>query len=252
MIEFKHVDKVYPNGTKGLSDINLTIDQGEFVAIIGLSGAGKSTLIRTINRMIDVTGGQLTVDGTDVMSLSGKAMRRYRRKIGMIFQSYNLVTRATAIKNVLSSMVPDMPFWKVLLGAFSAEQKLKALEALDKVGILDKAYIRCDQLSGGQQQRVSLARTLNQDPTIILADEPVAALDPVTAHQVMADFKRINQEMNITVLINIDHVDLALAYCTRVIGIRAGKIVYDGPTETVTQAILDEIYGGATVPTAGT
>ena len=252
LIEFKHVDKVYPNGTKGLSDINLSIDQGEFVAIIGLSGAGKSTLIRTINRMIDVTGGQLVVDGTDVMSLSGKAMRRYRRKIGMIFQSYNLVTRTTAIRNVLTSMVPDMPFWKVLLGAFSAEQKLKALEALDKVGILDKAYIRCDQLSGGQQQRVSLARTLNQDPTIILADEPVAALDPVTAHQVMADFKRINQEMNITVLINIHHVDLALAYCSRVIGIRAGKIVYDGPTQDVTQEILDEIYGGATVPTAGT
>ena len=252
MIEFRHVDKVYPNGTKGLSDINLTIDQGEFVAIIGLSGAGKSTLIRTINRMIDVTGGQLIVDGTDVMSLNGAAMRKYRRKIGMIFQSYNLVTRATALRNVLSSMVPDMPFWRVLLGLFTEAQKKKALEALDKVGILDKAYIRCDQLSGGQQQRVSLARTLNQDPTIILADEPVAALDPVTAHQVMADFRRINQEMNITVLINIHHVDLALQYCSRVIGIRAGQIVYDGPTQQVTQAILDEIYGGATVPTAGT
>ena len=252
MIEFRHVDKVYPNGTKGLSDINLTIDQGEFVAIIGLSGAGKSTLIRTINRMIDVTGGQLIVDGTDVMSLNGAAMRKYRRKIGMIFQSYNLVTRATALRNVLSSMVPDMPFWRVLLGLFTEAQKKKALEALDKVGILDKAYIRCDQLSGGQQQRVSLARTLNQDPTIILADEPVAALDPVTAHQVMADFRRINQEMNITVLINIHHVDLALQYCSRVIGIRAGQIVYDGPTQQVTQDILDEIYGGATVPTAGT
>ena len=252
MIEFRHVDKVYPNGTKGLSDINLTIDQGEFVAIIGLSGAGKSTLIRTINRMIDVTGGQLIVDGTDVMSLNGAAMRKYRRKIGMIFQSYNLVTRATALRNVLSSMVPDMPFWRVLLGLFTEAQKKKALEALDKVGILDKAYIRCDQLSGGQQQRVSLARTLNQDPTIILADEPVAALDPVTAHQVMADFRRINQEMNITVLINIHHVDLALQYCSRVIGIRAGQIVYDGSTQQVTQAILDEIYGGATVPTAGT
>ena len=252
MIEFRHVDKVYPNGTKGLSDINLTIDQGEFVAIIGLSGAGKSTLIRTINRMIDVTGGQLIVDGTDVMSLNGAAMRKYRRKIGMIFQSYNLVTRATALRNVLSSMVPDMPFWRVLLGLFTEAQKKKALEALDKVGILDKAYIRCDQLSGGQQQRVSLARTLNQDPTIILADEPVAALDPVTAHQVMADFRRINQEMNITVLINIHHVDLALQYCSRVIGIRAGQIVYDGPTQQVTQNILDEIYGGATVPTAGT
>ena len=250
LIEFKHVDKVYPNGVKGLQDINLTIDQGEFVAIIGLSGAGKSTLIRTINRMIDVTNGQLIVDGTDVMTLKGRAMRRFRRKIGMIFQSYNLVTRATAIKNVLTSMVPDMNFFRVLFGLFTKEQKMHALEALDKVGILDKAYTRCDQLSGGQQQRVSLARTLNQNPTIILADEPVAALDPITAKQVMSDFKRINEEMNITVLINIHHVDLALNYCSRVIGIRAGRIVYDGPTDSVTQEILDEIYNGAAIPTA--
>ena len=251
MIEFKHVDKVYPNGVKGLQDINLTIDQGEFVAIIGLSGAGKSTLIRTINRMIDVTGGQLIVDGTDVMTLKGKSMRRFRRKIGMIFQSYNLVTRATAIKNVLTSMVPDMNFFRVLLGLFTKEQKMHALEALDKVGILDKAYTRCDQLSGGQQQRVALARTLNQTPTIILADEPVAALDPVTAHQVMGDFKRINEEMNITILINIHHVDLALKYATRLIGIRAGEIVYDGPVDQVSQDILDAIYNGASIPQAG-
>ena len=250
MIEFKHVDKVYPNGVQGLKDINLTIEQGEFVAIIGLSGAGKSTLIRTINRMIDATGGELTVDGVDVMSLHGRSMRRYRRRIGMIFQSYNLVTRSTAIRNVLTSMVPDMPWWRVLLGLFTREQKIHALEALDKVGILDKAYTRCDQLSGGQQQRVSLARTLNQNPSIILADEPVAALDPITAKQVMSDFKRINEEMNITVLINIHHVDLALNYCTRVIGIRAGEIVYDGPTTEVTQEILDEIYNGAAIPTA--
>ena len=251
MIEFKHVSKTYPNGTKGLIDVNLTIEQGEFVAIIGLSGAGKSTLIRTINRMIDVTDGQLTVDGTDVMTLKGKSMHRCRRKIGMIFQSFNLVSRSTAIKNVLTSMVPDMPWWKVLLGIFSKKQKLHALEALDKVGILDKAYTRCDQLSGGQQQRVALARTLNQTPTIILADEPVAALDPVTAHQVMGDFKRINEEMNITILINIHHVDLALKYATRVIGIRAGEIVYDGPTDQVTQEVLDSIYNGASIPTAG-
>ena len=231
--------------------MNLNIEQGEFVAIIGLSGAGKSTLIRTINRMIDVTEGQLVVDGTDVMTLKGKAMRRYRRKIGMIFQSYNLVTRSTAIKNVLSSMVPDMSFWRTLLGLFTKEQKMKALEALDKVGILDKAYTRCDELSGGQQQRVSLARTLNQNPTIILADEPVAALDPVTARQVMSDFARINKEMNITVLINIHHVDLALQYASRVIGIRAGRIVYDGSTANVTKEILDEIYEGKTVPKAG-
>ncbi len=251
MIEFRHVSKTYPNGTKGLIDVNLNIEQGEFVAIIGLSGAGKSTLIRTINRMIDITGGQLLVDGTDVMTLKGKSLRRFRRKIGMIFQSFNLVSRSTAIKNVLTSMVPDMPWWKVLLGVFSKEQKMHALEALDKVGILDKAYTRCDQLSGGQQQRVALARTLNQTPTIILADEPVAALDPVTAHQVMGDFKRINEDMNISILINIHHVDLALKYATRVIGIRAGEIVYDGPTDQVTQEILDTIYNGASIPTAG-
>ncbi len=251
LIEFKHVSKTYPNGTKGLVDVNLTIEQGEFVAIIGLSGAGKSTLIRTINRMIDITEGQLIVDGTNVSSLTGAQLRRFRRKIGMIFQSFNLVTRATAIKNVLTSMVPDMPFLRVLLGLFTREQKLEALQALDKVGILDKAYSRCDHLSGGQQQRVALARTLNQNPTIILADEPVAALDPVTAHQVMADFKRINEEMNITILLNIHHVDLALAFAQRVIGIRQGSVVYDGPASQVTQEILDQIYNGSTVPKSG-
>ena len=251
MIEFKHVSKTYPNGVKGLKDVNLKFEQGEFVAIIGLSGAGKSTLIRTINRMIDITEGELTVDDTDVSKLSGKALRKFRRKIGMIFQSFNLVTRATALKNVLTSMVPDMGFFRVLFGLFNKEQKLAALAALDKVGILDKAYIRCDQLSGGQQQRVALARTLNQNPSIILADEPVAALDAVTAHQVMADFKRINEEMNITILINIHHVDLALGYAQRVVGIRAGEIVYDGPASEVTQDILDSIYNGSAVPQAG-
>ncbi len=248
MIEFKNVTKVYPNGVVGLKNINLQIEQGEFVAIIGLSGAGKSTLIRTINRMHDISEGTLTVDGTDVMTLKGKALRRFRRKIGMIFQSFNLVTRSSVINNVLTSMVPDMPWYKTLFGIYSKEQKMKALEAIDKVGILDKAYMRCDQLSGGQQQRVALARTLNQNPSIILADEPVAALDPITAKQVMGDFKRINKEMNITILINIHHVDLALDYADRVIGIRAGEIVYDGPTSEVTQEVLDQVYNGKAVP----
>ena len=250
MISFKNVDKVYPNGFRGLHDISLDIEQGEFVAIIGLSGAGKSTLIRTINKMHDISSGSLTVDGIDVSKLKGKELRHFRRKIGMIFQSFNLVTRSTVIKNVLTSMVPDMPFWKTLLGLYSKEQKMKALAALDKVGILDKAYTRCDQLSGGQQQRVALARTLNQDPTIILADEPVAALDPVTAKMVMGDFKRINKEMNITILINIHHVDLALEYASRVIGIRDGEIVYDGPVSEVTQEVLDVVYKGNSAPTS--
>ena len=248
MIVFDHVSKVYPNGTVGLDDVDLTIADGEFAAIIGRSGAGKSTLLRSVNRMHRITSGTLTVNGTDVSTLSGKALRQFRRGIGMVFQSFNLVTRTTVIKNVLSACVPDMPFWRVLLGAFRKEDKLKALESLDKVGILDKAYMRADQLSGGQQQRVALARTLNQNPSIILADEPVAALDPVTAHQVMDDFKRINTEMNISILINIHHVDLALEYADRVIGIRAGNIVYDGPTSGITQQILDVIYNGAPVP----
>ena len=244
MIIFDHVSKVYPNGTVGLDDVDLTIQDGEFVAIIGRSGAGKSTLLRSVNRMHQITSGTLTVNGTDVSTLSGKSLRRFRRGIGMVFQSFNLVTRTTVIKNVLSACVPDMPFWRVLLGAFRKADKIKALESLDKVGILDKAYIRADQLSGGQQQRVALARTLTQNPRIILADEPVASLDPVTAKQVMDDFRRINREMHITVLINIHHVELALQYATRVVGIRAGEIVYDGPADQVDQAVLDAIYQG--------
>ena len=250
MIQFINTGKVYPGGVVGLKQVNLRIGKGEFVAIIGLSGAGKSTLIRTVNRMIDVTSGQVIVDGVDVMTLKGKSLRRFRRKVGMIFQSFNLVTRSTVVKNVLASRVPDMNFFKVLLGLYTKQQELDALTALDRVGILEKAYTRCDQLSGGQQQRVALARTLNQNPAIILADEPVAALDPVTARQVMSDFKQINQDMQIAILLNIHHVDLALDYADRVIGIRAGEIVYDGPSAQVTQEILDDIYGGAPVPKA--
>ena len=244
MIVFDHVSKTYPNGYQALKDINLTIEQGEFVAIIGLSGAGKSTLIRTINRMHDITDGTLTVDGVNVMELKGARLRQFRRNIGMIFQSFNLVTRTTVIKNVLTSRVPELPFWRALLGAYPKKDKLEALEALDKVGILDKAFVRADQLSGGQQQRVALARALAQNPKIILADEPVASLDPVTAKQVMDDFRRINREMNISVLINIHHVDLALQYADRVIGIKAGEVVYDGPASEVNEAVLAEVYGG--------
>lgn len=249
MIEFKNVYKTYPNGFTASKNVNLNIEQGEFVAIIGLSGAGKSTILRCINRMHDIQQGTLTVDGVDVESLSGKSLRRFRRKVGMIFQSFNLVSRSTVIKNVLTADVPDMPFWRVLFGIFTKEQKMRALESLDKVGILDKAYTRCDQLSGGQQQRVALARTLNQNPSIILADEPVASLDPVTARQVMSDFVRINKEYKITILLNIHHVDLALNYCDRVIGVRAGEIVFDGPASSITQEQLDEVYNGTAVPT---
>ena len=247
MIEFQNVSKRYPNGFEALKDVNLKIEQGEFVAVIGLSGAGKSTLIRTINRMHDISDGTLTVDGTNVMELQGKSLRAFRRKIGMIFQSFNLITRTTVIKNVLTAFVPELPWWRAFFGIFKKEEKMAALESLDKMGILDKAFVRADQLSGGQQQRVALARTLAQNPQIILADEPVASLDPVTARQVMDDFQRINQDMNITVIINIHHVELALQYASRVVGIREGRIVYDGPAAKVDQEILDSIYQGERV-----
>ena len=243
MIKFDKVNKVYPNGLHALKNISLEINQGEFVAIIGLSGSGKSTLLRTINRMHDISEGSLTVNGQEINDLAGKDLRKFRRKIGMVFQSFNLVTRTTVVNNVLTSRVPDMPLWKSIIGLYSKEDKVIALEALDKVGILDKAYVRADQLSGGQQQRVALARTLAQKPEIILADEPVAALDPITAKQVMDDFKKINKELNMSVLINIHHVDLALKYADRVIGIKAGEIVYDGPSAEVDSEVLKQIYG---------
>ena len=243
MIEFKNVSKVYPGGFTALKDVNLTIHEGEFIAIIGRSGAGKSTLIRTINKMIDINEGTLTVKGKNVSQLNGKDLRKFRRNIGMIFQQFNLVDRMTVIKNVLTGFVPDLNMFQRIFGIYPKENKLKALEALRQVDILDKAYNRADQLSGGQQQRVALARTLAQSPDIILADEPVASLDPVTATQVMDYFTKINREQNIAILINIHHVDLALDYATRVIGIKDGVIVYDGPADKVDNDVLKNIHG---------
>ncbi|MEG0328035.1 MAG: phosphonate ABC transporter ATP-binding protein [Erysipelothrix sp.] len=243
MIKFNNVSKVYPNGVKALDGVNLEIEQGEFVAIIGLSGAGKSTLLRSINQMHPITEGELIVNDHDVSSLSGKSLRKFRRQIGMVFQSFNLVKRTTVIKNVLTARVAEMPWFKSLLGLYSKEDTLAALESLDQVGILDKAYSRADELSGGQQQRVALARCLAQKPQIILADEPVASLDPITAQQVMADFVKINENTNITVIVNMHHVDLALNYAKRVIGIKAGQIVFDGPSSEVNEEVLELVYG---------
>lgn len=251
MIEFKKVSKTYPNGTKGLIDVDLQIEQGEFVAIIGLSGSGKSTLIRCVNKMHDITAGELFVDEINVKTLTQKDVRKFRRRIGMVFQSFNLITRTTVLKNVLTAFVPDLKGYRKFFGIFPKEYKLKALEALDKVDMLEKAFSRVDQLSGGQQQRVALARSLGQNPEIILADEPVAALDPITSNQVMQDFTRINEENNITILINIHDVELALKYCKRVVGINKGRIVYDGPASEVTQEILDKVYSKALFESEG-
>ncbi len=243
MIKFTNVDKTYPSGVKALSDINLEIKEGEFIAIIGLSGAGKSTILRTINRMHEITGGTITMNGDDISAHKGRKLREYRSQIGMVFQSFNLVNRTTALNNVLTSKAANMSTLKTMFSMYSKEDKIHALECLDKVGLFDKAYSRVDQLSGGQRQRVALARTLAQNPSIILADEPVASLDPVTAKDVMDDFKKINEELNITVFANMHHVDVALEYATRVIGIKAGEVVFDGLPNEVNEDVLEQIYG---------
>lgn len=243
MIKFLNVGKTYPNGVEALKNINLEIQDGEFVAIIGLSGAGKSTLLRLINKMIESTSGQIFINDLEVSSLTGNKLRMARRNIGMIFQSFNLVKRTSVYNNVLAGRVAYHSTFKTVFGLFPKEDKLIALEAIETMGILDKAFIRADQLSGGQQQRVALARALAQKPQIILADEPVASLDPITTVVVMNDFKRINQQMGITVVANMHHVDLALKYATRIIGIKAGEIVYDGPSKDITDDKLVQIYG---------
>lgn len=243
MIKFNNVSKTYPNGVEALKDVSLEINDGEFVAIIGLSGAGKSTLLRLINRMHKITSGTLLVDDVDVTSLTGTKLRLLRRNIGMIFQSFNLVKRMSVFNNVLSGRVAYHPTFPTLLGIFPKEDKLIALEAIDTMGILDKAFTRADQLSGGQQQRVALARALAQKPSVILADEPVASLDPITTVQVMNDFLRINKKFGITVIANMHHVDLALKYASRIIGIKDGKVVYDGPSSDINDDMLVHIYG---------
>lgn len=242
-IEFNNVTKIYKNGHKGLDNINLNIEKGDFAVIVGLSGAGKSTLLRSINRLHDITEGEIIIEGKSISKASGKNLLAMRRNIGMIFQHFNLVKRSSVIRNVLSGRVGYHPTWKMVLGMFPKEDKLKALEALDRVNILEKAYSRSDELSGGQQQRISIARALCQEPSIILADEPVASLDPLTTKQVMDDLKRINEELGITIIINLHFVDLAREYGSRIIGLRAGELVFDGPTSEADDDTFAEIYG---------
>ncbi|MDQ0496830.1 phosphonate transport system ATP-binding protein [Paenibacillus brasilensis] len=245
MIEFRNVSKTYPNGTKGLNNINLTIKEGEMVVIVGLSGAGKSTLLRSINRLHDITSGDIVVGGRSVTSTGSSELRRIRRDIGMIFQSFNLVKRSTVLRNVLSGRVGYHSTLRTVLGLFPKEDVELALTALERVNIREKAYSRADELSGGQQQRVSIARALAQEAKIILADEPVASLDPLTTRQVMDDLQRINREMQITTIVNLHFIDLAREYATRIIGLRAGAVVFDGTPEEATDEAFAEIYGRA-------
>ncbi|MGQ7788371.1 phosphonate ABC transporter ATP-binding protein [Nesterenkonia sp. K-15-9-6] len=242
MIRFENVDVVYPGGFPGLKKVDLNIEAGEFVVIVGLSGAGKSTLIRTINGLVPYTSGTLTVGDEVVDPSSRRQLRRLRSRVGMIFQSFNLVSRISVLSNVLVGRSSQTSSWRSLLGWYRAADKEIAFQSLERVGIVEKAYNRASALSGGQQQRVAIARVLAQDPEVILADEPVASLDPPTAHQVLQDLRRINRELGITTIVNLHHLDMARRYADRVIGMRGGEVVFDGPVEAATDAAIEGVY----------
>ena len=248
MIVFDDVSVTYRGGVQALKNVSLTIDDGEFVVIVGLSGAGKSTLLRALNGLVPATSGSITVDGTEVVGASTKTMREVRSQIGMIFQTFNLVNRTTVMNNVLMGRLAKAPAWRTTLGLWSAQDRERAFQAMERVGIVDKAYVRASNLSGGQQQRVGIARALAQEPKIMLADEPVAALDPVTTHQVMGDLQRINRELGITTLINLHFLDLARHYARRLIGLQGGELVFDGDISDVDDDTFRGIYGRAITP----
>lgn len=242
IISLKNVSKQYPNGTIGLNDVSLDLYPGEFVIVVGLSGAGKSTMLRSINRLNEISSGEILIDGESITKAKGKKLRQIRTNIGMVFQGFNLVKQSSVLRNVLNGRVGHYPWYKSFFGLFSNEDKVKAKEALKRVGMEEKMYSRADELSGGQQQRVAIARTLTQNPKIILADEPVASLDPITTVTVMDDLKKINQDLGITVVVNLHSVELARKYGTRIIGLQDGKLVFDGSVEEATDETLRNIY----------
>jgi len=242
-IRFSNASIVYPNGAVGMKDLDLEIRPGEFVVVVGSSGAGKSTLLRAVNGLNRLTAGQVEVDGTVVPNSEGRELRQLRKRVGMIFQDFRLVKRLTVMSNVLIGRLAHVPGWRAMLNLWPQADREIAMKALERVGIPDKAWVKASDLSGGQQQRVGIARALAQEPAIILADEPVASLDPVTTHQIMQDLVRINRELGITTVVNLHFLDIARKYGDRIIGLRFGELVYDGSAATVTDQDFRDIYG---------
>mgnify|MGYP000636772265 CR=1 FL=1 len=246
MLEVRHLTKIYEDGTVALRDVNFTVEDGEFLVVIGLSGSGKSTLLRCINRLIEPTEGQIIWNGIDITAADPAQLRQIRRQIGMIFQQFNLVKRSSVLTNVLAGRLGYVNPWASLLHRFPKEDVEMAMQALERVGIADQAHKRADELSGGQQQRVGIARALMQQPKMILADEPVASLDPVLAHSILGYLEQLNQEEGITIICSLHYLDLVQRYATRVIGLRDGRIVYRGTREDIrrmTDEEFKEIYG---------
>ncbi len=246
VLEIKNLSKTYDDGTQALKDVSFRVDPGEFLVVIGLSGSGKSTLLRCINRLVDPTSGTVLWDGNDVTAASGHDLRLFRRQIGMIFQHFNLVKRSNVMTNVLSGRLGYVSGWRSLIGRFPASDRQMARRALERVGLMDQIGKRASELSGGQQQRVGIARALMQQPEVLLADEPVASLDPVLAHGVLGNLERLNQEDKITVICSLHYLDLVQRYATRVIGLRDGRVVYRGTREEIramTDQQFKDIYG---------
>jgi phosphonate transport system ATP-binding protein len=248
MIQFEGVDVTYRGGFKALKGVTLTIQPGELVVIVGLSGAGKSTLLRAINGFVPITAGSVKVNGIEVRGAETKTLRELRSQIGMIFQTFNLVTRTSVLNNALMGRLSKVGWFRAMFGLWPDADREIALQALERVEIVEKAYVRASDLSGGQQQRVGIARALAQQPTVLLADEPVASLDPVTSHTVMRDLRTINRDLGITTIINLHFLDLARAYGKRLIGLRDGELVYDGDIEKVDEGTFRGIYGRSVTP----
>jgi phosphonate transport system ATP-binding protein len=242
VLELVHLSRRF-GSTMAVANVSLRIDMGEMVGIIGRSGAGKSTLLRLINRMIEPTEGAIRSCGADISALRGKALRQWRARTAMIFQQFNLVHRLDVLTNVLCGRLHDIGGPRMLLKLFTEAERVDAISALDRMGLAELAMNRADALSGGQQQRVAIARALMQKPGIILADEPIASLDPMNAKVVMDALADINRRDGITVLCNLHTLDTARAYCNRIVGMSAGRIVFDGAPEQLTDRVLRDIYG---------
>ncbi|HIY84361.1 MAG TPA: phosphonate ABC transporter ATP-binding protein [Candidatus Rubneribacter avistercoris] len=243
LLTLRGVTKSYDGWSKALDDVSLSVARGEFVSIIGSSGAGKSTLLRCVNRLIDPTMGTVTFDGEDVTCVRGRKLRQARRRIAMVFQHYNLVYRATAIENVLQGRLGYKSAPAGMLGLFSEEEKRRAFEILDQVGLADFAYTRADQLSGGQKQRVGIARALVQDPLLMLADEPIASLDPRSSRTVMEHLRWAADELGVACLVNLHQVDYAREFSDRIVALKEGRLVFDGAPESLDADAIADIYG---------